>query len=171
MKPSPASPADAVSTAHVAISPKHDDEKWLALPREVREDVAVQEPLILPDLKATSFSLLQDIRCNRLVGAESLPYNAAIKAHGGPEAPASRLAFHVGYTTLDGQERRYFHTNKNASPLFRANTFVDILTSGSSDEDIAKTPRRYLHVKAGSLLSDELSEFVGGGYTSELPRP
>ncbi|KAH0489962.1 hypothetical protein TgHK011_001450 [Trichoderma gracile] len=47
-------------------------------------------------------------------------------------------------------EDTYLHTNRNASSLFRENALVYDLTSGISGEDIAKTLRWFLNVKAGS---------------------
>lgn len=92
------------------MSPKHDDDKWLALPEEVRvvslpyplillyqmltlvkKSTTVHHPFILSDLKAVALRLLDDIVGNRLIGAQSLPYQAAIEAHGSANAVVDML--------------------------------------------------------------------------------
>lgn len=73
------------------MSPKHDDDKWLALPEEVRVSTTVHHPFILSDLKAVALRLLDDIVGNRLIGAQSLPYQAAIEAHGSANAVVDML--------------------------------------------------------------------------------
>ncbi|KAL7946634.1 hypothetical protein V8C42DRAFT_292343 [Trichoderma barbatum] len=57
----------------------------------VEKDVTVQDSFILPDLKALGFCLLDDIRGNRLIGAQSLPYQGAIEAHGDAETVVETL--------------------------------------------------------------------------------
>ncbi|KAL7791833.1 hypothetical protein V8C43DRAFT_306084 [Trichoderma afarasin] len=92
------------------MSPKHDDEKWLALPEEVRvvslpdplillyqmltlvkKSTTIHHPFILSDLKAVALRLLDDILGNRLIGAQSPPYQAAIEAHGSANAVVDML--------------------------------------------------------------------------------
>ncbi|KAB8261064.1 hypothetical protein BDV32DRAFT_137719 [Aspergillus pseudonomiae] len=79
--------------------------------------------------------------------------------------PACRLAFYVRFTDSTGSEVRYYERNANTSPLFRANTFVDVLANSVPDEQIAKTPRRYLHYKKG-MSPAGLEGFEGGSYTT-----
>ncbi|KAB8210838.1 hypothetical protein BDV34DRAFT_220017 [Aspergillus parasiticus] len=81
------------------------------------------------------------------------------------EDPACRLAFHVRFTDSTGSEVKYYERNTNTSPLFRANTFVDILANDVPDEQIARTPRRYLHFKKGKSPAG-LEGFEGGSYTT-----
>lgn len=89
------------------MSPKDDDEKWLALPEEVRvvslpillyqmltlvkKSTTIHHPFILSDLKAVALRLLDDVVGNRLIGAQSLPYQAAIEAHGSANAVVDML--------------------------------------------------------------------------------
>src|SRR5699024_9630968 len=65
------------------------------------------------------------------------------------EDPASRLAFRVRFIDSAGSEVQYYEKNSNISPLFRANTFVDILANELPNEIIALRPRRYLAFKKG----------------------
>ncbi|KAH7193467.1 uncharacterized protein B0J16DRAFT_317130 [Fusarium flagelliforme] len=86
------------------------------------------------------------------------------------EDPANRLAFGVVYTDLSsGQEVDEYAFRPTYSAVCRANTLVDILWDGKSDEDIMQIPRRYLEVTAlKAKAKPYLETFVKGGYTDTL---
>ncbi|KAK1142213.1 hypothetical protein N8T08_008139 [Aspergillus melleus] len=81
------------------------------------------------------------------------------------EDPASRLAFRVRYQDSAGLDRHFYAKDSNVTPVFRANTFVDILINDVPNETIAQTPRRWLYLKKGRSIAG-LEKFEGGGYTS-----
>ncbi|CAF3595049.1 unnamed protein product [Fusarium graminearum] len=83
------------------------------------------------------------------------------------EDPANRLAFRVVYTDLSsGQEVDEYAFRSVYSAVCRANTLVDILWDGKSDEDIIQTPRQYLEVTTQKAKTKPyLETFVKGGYT------
>ncbi|CEI42108.1 unnamed protein product [Fusarium venenatum] len=83
------------------------------------------------------------------------------------EDPTNRLAFRVVYTNLSSaQEVDEYAFRSVYSAVCRANTLVDILWDGKSDEDITQTPRRYLEVTAQKEKAKPyLETLVKGGYT------
>lgn len=56
--------------------------------------------------------------------------------------PASRLAFHVRFKTSTGSGIRYYEHNTQISPLFRANSFVEILADDLPNEIVSQRTRR-----------------------------
>ncbi|OJJ55566.1 hypothetical protein ASPSYDRAFT_1159393 [Aspergillus sydowii CBS 593.65] len=77
--------------------------------------------------------------------------------------PACRLALRVRIKDTAGIETVYYEQNSNERPLYRANSFVDILNR-RSPFDIASTERRYLFYGPGRAPRG-LEVFEGGGYT------
>ncbi|KAF3060598.1 hypothetical protein CFAM422_011083, partial [Trichoderma lentiforme] len=57
----------------------------------VKKNTTIHHPFILSDLKAVALRLLDDILGNRLIGAQSLPYQAAIEAHRSANAVVDML--------------------------------------------------------------------------------
>lgn len=83
------------------------------------------------------------------------------------ENSASRLAFRVRLIDSTSSKVQYYEKNSNISPLFKANTLVDILANELPDEIIALSlrPRRYLNFKKGCAPRG-LEHFEGGKYTT-----
>ncbi|KAI4593066.1 hypothetical protein KJ359_010153 [Pestalotiopsis sp. 9143b] len=86
--------ASGEQRAHLNIQvqpPRHDDELWLNLPEEVRNDVLACEAIQFPDLRALCKKTLDDIAQKRIPGSDSLPYHEFIESHGGPNAVSDDL--------------------------------------------------------------------------------
>ncbi|KAL2822674.1 hypothetical protein BDW59DRAFT_173765 [Aspergillus cavernicola] len=90
------------------------------------------------------------------------PYCYATEATN--DDPASRLAIRVRFHDSMGTEVMYYERKPGVKMMYRANAFVDILEQ-KSNEEIARTPRRFLKFKNEARLSPALEPFRGGKYT------
>lgn len=81
------------------------------------------------------------------------------------EDPARRLGFNVTGVDKSGNRFLYQPDQSGEKAVAKANTLVDVLVNGTSLNELAARPRRYLFFKKGKAPAG-LEEFEGGKYTS-----
>jgi hypothetical protein len=79
--------------------------------------------------------------------------------------PANRLAFKLRYQPSHGPEVQEYGHRHTLTSTCTANTFVDILSHNKPNEEIARTPRRYLYFGKESHVPLGLERFRGGAFT------